>query len=151
MAGAMSDGHPCSTCPLLDLGHRYPTGDTRDPWRRMPGLMRQLVNLFGPAMYNHAAPTRLRIEKLLGFYCRRTREAHGHCNRERIELCGQAVLAAIKHGEDANTDGECRAYVQQALKTAVNDPVLYENLKKTRQKVKPLMELRLPPVTWEAA
>ena len=77
----MSDGLPCSTCPILDLGTVYPVKDARDPWRRMPKLFLLSVRLFGPSMNSHRSRTRLRLEKLFGHYCKVQRQKYGPCTR----------------------------------------------------------------------
>lgn len=127
----MSDGLPCSGCPFLDLGTRYPVGDVRDPYRRMPDVFRALRGLYGDGMMRHTGRTRVRIEKLLKHYCTVQRSRHGLCTRRRSLLCQRVVLDAIAHGRTAPSHGDRYAYVQQSLKAAVNDERTNELMKST--------------------
>ena len=141
---------PCAKCPLLDLGREYEKGDPNDPWRRMPELFQASQRLFGNAMMNRQGRTRLRLEKLMGHWCRRMRERHGLCTQKRARLCRAILAESIAHGHKA-PPGQQHAYVTQALKTAVNDQGIHDRMKQTRVTSQPVGDLTLPPITFRRA
>ena len=143
----MSD-HPCSGCPVRDLGHIFPKGDLRDPWRRWPDVFAALVDLFGPAMMNRSSRTRLRVERLIRHYSDVQRSKTGLCTRRRSRVCHDLILDAVRHGFSAPTKAERYAYVQQALKRLVNDEETHALMLATRppvtQAAPDLSSFRLP-------
>jgi hypothetical protein len=143
----VSDGLPCSTCPILDLGTVYPVKDARDPWRRMPKLFLLSVRLFGPSMNSHRSRTRLRLEKLFGHYCKVQRQKYGPCTRARAKVCAGILQDAVSHGLSADSGPERHAFVTHALRTAVNDDRTAERMKDTMV-ARPTPQLAMPPITF---
>lgn len=144
----MTDGLPCSKCPLLDLGTKYPEKDLRDPWRRWPEHFAEAKRAFGPGMFNHSAALRLRIERLLGFYCRRQREAHGPCTGKRVKVCQRVTLEALRGSREGSTEGKRIAFAQAGLRRAINSDETHALLKATR--IAPSTpDLRMPPITFK--
>lgn len=140
--------HPCSECPFLDFGHKYPVRDDRDPWRRMPACFDAARRVFGPGMFNHQSKLRLRAEKLLGHYCRVQREKYGPCTRRRSLICQQIVADALNTAGRQAPDGPARiAYATQGLRRAVNDEATSERMKATVVKAD-LGVLKMPPITF---
>ena len=127
----MSDEHPCSKCPFLDLGHVYPVKDERDPWRRLPRIFQTCVRVFGPQINAHHSKTRLRLEKMFGFYYATQRQKYGPCTKRRAELCERIVFDAVAAGFDAPDRPRRYAYVTHRLRTVVNDDSTCEAMKET--------------------
>lgn len=117
---APPDEHPCSGCPFLDLGHRYPVGDVRDPWRRMPELFAAAQLIFGRPFYNHTSKSRQHGEKLLRHYCRVQRSKYGACTRKRSLICREIVLEALTFAATADGTGNRIARAWSSIRRAVN-------------------------------
>jgi hypothetical protein len=141
------DEHPCSKCPILDLGHRYPVRDPRDPWRRMPKMFQLCVRIFGPQINSHESLTRLRLEKLFGHYCKTQRSKYGPCTKARTHVCARVLLDAVQHGHEAPDRPRRYAYVTHALRTTVNDDSTHLAMKETVV-AKPEPTMTMPPITF---
>lgn len=140
------NGFVCSRCPLLDLGVKLEPRDPRDPWRRMPRAFQIARATFGNGFYNHRSPLRVRVERLLGHYCRVQREKYGPCSSRRIPICHRIVEEALAQGAEGTTEGRRIAFAQWSLKNAVNDPDTHALLKPTV--IRPATkDLRMPPIT----
>ncbi len=101
-------------------------------------------------MMNRQGRTRLRIERLLGHWCKVTREKHGLCTRRRSLIC-RDVLAEALDAAKGVSGPERYAIVQARLKAAANDDRLYDRLKATRVQAKPQGPMALPPITFRRA
>ena len=144
---AADDGLPCDRCPILNLGEKYPVGDERDPWRRMPNLFIRAQALFGRGMFNHASKSRLELERRMGHYCRVMRERHGPCSTNRMRLCVTElgrVLYEAKESTELLDQRRARAYAR--ITWLANDDTHHERVKATR--VGPAAPgIRVPPIS----
>jgi hypothetical protein len=115
---------------VRDLGHVYPVRDPRDPWRRMPKLMDQLVVTFGKVMFNRGSKTRQDTERRMRTYCARVRSLHGEpCSRDRMRVCGTVIMeTAAQASRSPNPYPAFRA----GLTTMISNDLLYEQLQGTR-------------------
>ena len=139
----MDDGLPCSRCPILDLGTKYPVGDQRDPWRRMPAVFSAALNVLGRSMYRHESRARVDGERRLGHYCRIVREKHGPCNGKRITLCQVSLVNSLEYAAKAEHPWPA---AQACITRLVNDDGHHERLKATR--IAPATKgMRMPPIT----
>jgi hypothetical protein len=121
---------PCSQCPIRDLGIVYPVKDPRDPWRRMPRLMAQLVATFGPLMYNRRSRTRIDVEERISTYCERVRHVHGQrCNRERQRLCCSVLHTTVYRASRSDAP---YPLLRAGLSSMLSSDVLYAQLQRTR-------------------
>ncbi len=144
-----ADTLPASPCPVLDLGVKYPRGDLRDPWRRMPALFQAARSVFGSGMFNNDGRLRLRVEQLMGRYCSRQRTAYGPCTRKRSQVCQCILLKAVEHGrEGGSTPQQKLAYAQAELARTVTSDETDRKLKATVVKAD-LGKLRMPPITFQ--
>lgn len=111
----------------------------------MPRLFAVARSLYGPAMFNHGSRTRLRLEKLMGHWCRVQRTKYGPCTKKRARVCARILNESLAHGLEAPDRPARYAYVQQALKRAVNSEETHAALKATV--VQPATpDLALPPI-----
>lgn len=143
------DGLPCDRCPILNLGEKYPVGDSRDPWRRMPNLFIRAQALFGRGMFNHASKSRLELERRMGHYCRVMRERHGPCTSQRMRLC-VASLGDVLYSARNDTEllDQRRAYAYARITRLANDDDHHERVKVTR--VGPATPgIRVPPISMD--
>lgn len=141
----MADQLPCSRCPILDLGTRYPVNDKRDPWRRMPVIFAGALKVLGGGMMAHESRTRENVERRLGHYCRITREKHGPCNGKRIHVCQDALAAGFQAAQHAERPWP---FAQACITRLTTDDRHHENLKATR--IAPATkDLRMPPITMQ--
>ena len=148
-----SDDLPCDRCPILNLGVKYPVGDSRDPWRRMPKLFLKAQALFGRSMFAHTGKSRVELERRMGHYCRVMRERHGPCNTDRMRLCATAlggVLDWARH--DTEQMDKRRAKAFGGITALANDDNHHEQMKATRLGVgwSPV-GIRVPPISLDDA
>jgi hypothetical protein len=140
------DNLPCSSCPIRDLGVVYPIKDPRDPWRRMPKLMDQLVATFGKLMFNRKGKTRIDTEHRIQTYCARVRSMHGEpCSRKRMAICGTVIMGVA---ERASRSGIPYPIFRSGLTAMLSSDMLYEQLQATRPGAAPL-ELDFDQLTRE--
>lgn len=143
------DGLPCSRCPILDFGEKYPEHDARDPWRRMPRMFLKAQALFGQSMYAHKGRSRIELEKRLGHVCRVTREKHGPCGTARIKACVTAFQGQLDRARTEAPDKQKRrSFAYAGITRLANDDDHHAQMKATRI-ADPTPGLRMPPITFE--
>lgn len=119
---------PCSKCPVLDLGRRYPPGDERDPWRRMPDLFEAARRIFGGVWYNHQSKTRVQTEQSMRRYCQLQRHRYGLCTMARSRACQRLLQGAV----EASAGGRSRhAMLHYQLVQVVNREETHAAMKAT--------------------
>jgi hypothetical protein len=126
----------CSSCPVRDLGKEYAVKDPRDPWRRMPKLMNQLVATFGGSMYNRRSRTRRDTEQRITTYCARVRQTHGEpCSGQRQLVCA----SMIRHvAQVASGTAHCYPVFRAGLSSILDDDLIHDTLKATRGEIEDL-------------
>lgn len=120
----------CSDCPIRDLGKVYAIKDERDPWRRMPKLMDQLVATFGKCMFNRRSRTRIDTEQRIGVYCQRVRATYGEpCSRDRMRICATVLMGTARYASRSNIP---YPLFRAGLTSMFQSDILHRQLKATR-------------------